>query len=185
MPLNVTTQAFFGSEVAQIRAFDVTHSGFGLLIHVVSSLFWAVIATLLFRGIGHAWIVGLGNALLALVIDYGVPPERMSPGWHRTIPFAGLVAGSIGLGIGLGLGLSLAVRPASALPVKPEIPSPVESDKPHGDPANLMTEDPNRRSHGPTPPHKVTSGADRSGFREQFRFLQVRNPMLHCVWRRG
>ncbi|MDS9470200.1 hypothetical protein RGQ15_21870 [Paracoccus sp. MBLB3053] len=177
MPLNVTTQAFFGPEVALVRGLDLTHSGFGLLIHVVSSLFWAVIATLLFRGIGHAWIVGLGTALLALVVDYGFLPEWMSPGWHLAMPFIGVVAGFVGLGIGLGLGLSLAVRPAPVHPVRSGGPAPVESETNHGgpdalrhpgpnvidqrlqriDPANLVTEDPNRQGHGPNPPHKVTN----------------------------
>ncbi len=168
MPLNVTTQGFFGPEVAQIRTLDLTHTGFGLAIHVASCLFWAAIAVLLLKRIGRVPLAPFGTALLALVIDYGILPERLGPGWHLALSFPAVICGFVALGAGLWLGLSM-TRPDPRVRREPEIspaktrlpqddassgPDALRHPQPHVidqrqqriDPTNEVTEDPNQ--HG-------------------------------------
>ncbi|WP_245155762.1 hypothetical protein [Paracoccus ravus] len=165
MPLNVTTQALYGPEVAQIREVDLGHTVLGLLIHVASCIFWAAIAFLLMGWVGSAVLAGFGTALLALVIDYGILPERLSPGWHLSLSFPAVICGFIAMGAGLAVGLpqlapSRARRGrAGTMPHRepplthggPEAlrhPGPriIDQRQQRIDPANEVTEDPNRRS---------------------------------------
>jgi len=165
MPLNVTTQAIYGPEVAEIPAFDLGHTGLGLLIHVISCIFWAAVAMIFMQWIGSAAAAGLGTALLALVIDYGILPERLSPGWHLALVFPVVVCGFIALGLGLWLGLSRVSRvqsppfatapiPVTGIPVphhgpdalRHPAPPVIDQRQQRIDPANEVTEDPNRNT---------------------------------------
>ncbi|WP_413875140.1 hypothetical protein [Albidovulum sp.] len=46
--------------------------------------------------------------MLALVLDYGLRPEQLSPGWHLVLPGAAVFGGFLALGAGLALGVTLA-----------------------------------------------------------------------------
>lgn len=182
---NATTHAIHGPQAATTGQLDWSHTGLGLGIHVVSCFFWAAVAILFLRAASRgrlalAWLAGLGTALLALVIDYGLLPQRLSPGWHLVLPFRDVIAGFLALGVGLSLGLAAvhasAVRPRPLPPREPRPqgdiptvdrpdavqrlrhPAPDVIDQRQGriDPADLVTEDPNRRGNG----NKQPGGAD-------------------------
>ncbi|MTH79932.1 hypothetical protein [Paracoccus aestuariivivens] len=166
MPLNVTTQAIWGPEVAQFRGVDMAHTILGLAIHIVSCLFWAVIAWGIFRLISSAAVAGFGTALLALVIDYGILPERLSPGWHLALAFPAVVCGFAAMGFGLWTGLSrtppkstqrasgherLVPTPREPPLTGPEAlrhpaPNVIDQRQQRIDAGNSVTEDPNRNS---------------------------------------
>lgn len=149
LPLNATTHAIHGPDAAAFRGIDLAHTGLGLLIHVVSAFFWASVAVLLVRLSGAstvrlAWAVGLVTAVLAGVVDYGLMPSRLTPGWELILPPAGVAAGLAALGVGVAVGLVLARRggrhwskeqamrsPPRALtvpPVPPPYPQPRPAD---------------------------------------------------------
>ena len=172
MPLNATSHVLHGPAVATIADMDLTHTAPGTIIHIVSAFFWAGVAILLLRVIGSprmgaAWVAGLGTAALAGVVDYGLLPARLSPGWELVLPPSGVVAGLLALGIGIASGLTVVrLRHADILPLPPpragmpgnpppptdlerlRRPAPTELDQRQQriDPANMVTEDPNR--HG-------------------------------------
>lgn len=178
MPLNATTHAFHGAEAARTTAFDLRHTGLGAVIHIASCFFWAAVAVMLIRWAPRgpawlAWLVGLATAAIAGLVDYGLMPAYLRPGWELVLPPAGIIAGLFAMGIGLSLGLTVAQatkdhRPgtqnhrgrSSAVPrgsgPQPG-PAPTATDQlrqpaPHVldqrqqriDPAGAVTDDPNR-----------------------------------------
>lgn len=113
LPLNATTHALYGPEAAELHGIDLGHTGLGLVIHVVSAFFWAAVAVLIARIPDRPnallpWAIGLGVAFLAGVVDYGLMPARLTPGWELVLPPAGLVAGLAAIGVGVALGLAFA-----------------------------------------------------------------------------
>ena len=170
MPQNATSHVLHGPAAATIADMDLTHTAPGAIIHIVSAFFWAGVAILLVRATGSirtgtAWVAGLGTAALAGVVDYGLLPARLSPGWELVLPPSGVIAGLLALGIGIALGLTMVRRrhtdiSAPAAPAGMRVtgkglsptdlerlrrPAPTVLDQRQQriDPAGTMTEDPN------------------------------------------
>lgn len=113
MPFNVSTQAIYGASVATVVSLDLTHSGLGALIHVGSCLFWAALAAGWVRaaprsGAWLGWVAGFVVAALAGVIDYGLLPAGLRPGWELILPPTGVMLGLAAMGLGLSIGLLIA-----------------------------------------------------------------------------
>ncbi len=113
MPFNATTHAIHGPEAADVQALDLLHTGLGGTIHVLACFFWSGIAVLMIRMIGltragAAWLAGLATALLAGVVDYGLLPARLSPGWELILPWWAVGLGFVAMGVGIALGLNVA-----------------------------------------------------------------------------
>lgn len=111
MPLNATSHVLHGAEAGRFHGIDLAHTGLGTAIHVGACFFWAAVAFLWLRvrsipAAGNVWAAGLGTAVLAAAVDYGLMPERLTPGWELVLPPAGLAAGFAGLGIGIAAGLA-------------------------------------------------------------------------------
>ncbi|WP_258552058.1 hypothetical protein [Paracoccus versutus] len=181
MPLNATTHALHGAEAARTTALDLAHTGLGTAIHVASCFFWAGVAVLLVRraargGPWLAWLAGLATAAMAGLIDYGLLPARLRPGWELVLPPWAVLAGLAALGVGLSLGLlaawAIGRRAPGTSPAPdryPPVPGAAEPPQapvsaverlrhpaPHVldqrqqrmDPAGAVTEDPNRQGDG-------------------------------------
>lgn len=113
MPFNATTHAIHGPEAADVQALDLLHTGLGGTIHVLACFFWSGIAVLMIRMIGltragAVWLAGLATALLAGVVDYGLLPARLSPGWELILPWWAVGLGFVAMGVGIALGLNVA-----------------------------------------------------------------------------
>lgn len=116
MPLNATSHAFHGPEAAEVAEADWAHTGSGTLLHVLSCLFWAGVAVLLLYLVRRwlhssgtaSWTAGLGTAVIAGIVDYGLIPARLTPGWELVLGWQGVLAGLGALGVGLALGLHAA-----------------------------------------------------------------------------
>lgn len=177
LPLNATSHVLHGPDAASTPALDLAHTGLGAAIHVGSCFFWAAVAVLLIRkarrgSAWQAWVAGLGTAILAGGVDYGLMPERLRPGWELVLPPLGVAAGLAAMGAGLALGLIAAqaigadARPeAHFLPAPAGDPSPamptseierrrhpapdvIDQRQQRVDPASTVTEDPNRHGQG-------------------------------------
>ncbi len=176
--INATSHVLHGPAAATEPALDLAHTGLGAVIHVASCFFWAAVAVLLARrarsgGMGLAWLAGLGTAALAGLVDYGLMPARLRPGWELVLPPAGVGLGLLALGVGLSLGLIAAEAIGSRAPEPPgrrtrsprdpgAAPPPLSAVErlrrpaPHVldqrqqrmDPAGAVTEDPNRQGDG-------------------------------------
>ncbi|RDW12822.1 hypothetical protein DIE28_11485 [Paracoccus thiocyanatus] len=113
MPLNATSHGLHGPQAATVTALDLAHTGLGAAIHVGSSFFWAAVAVFLLRRAASgdmrlAWLAGLATATIAGLVDYGLMPARLRPGWELVLPPLAVVAGLVALGVGLSLGLAIA-----------------------------------------------------------------------------
>lgn len=139
MPLNATSHAVHGQEAIETQSFDWQYTGLGTVIHVLSCFFWAFIGLILlillrrgekFSALGPGgksriavpWIAGLAAAGLAGVVDYGLIPARLTPGWELVLGWQGVIAGLCALALGLALGLSAGRRKPSKPPVQPAAP---------------------------------------------------------------
>lgn len=110
MPLNATSHGLHGAAAAQVQALDLGHTAIGAVIHAGACFFWAAVAVLMLRGVRQrrpalAWLAGLGAAALAAVVDYGLLPARLTPGWELVLPATAVAAGFAALGAGIALGL--------------------------------------------------------------------------------
>ena len=119
-PVNATSHWLFGAEKAAGPGFRSGPTVVGLITHVAASLFWAAMMALaLWRwrltGGLPLMAAGLATAATAGVIDYGILPRALSPGWHLVLPPAGVAAGFACLGLGLGAGACMARRGAVLL----------------------------------------------------------------------
>ena len=110
--LNATSQWLHGAAVPLTAGPDAARTGVGALTNVAACLFWAAVAAALHRrmpgdGRAAAWVAGLGTALAAIILDYGILPRAFSPGWHLVLPPAGVAAGFAAMGAGFALGLRI------------------------------------------------------------------------------
>lgn len=180
--LNATTHAIHGPEVARSPVLDWSRTGLGTLIHVAAAFFWAGVAVGLarlvrLRSSGGAWLVGLGTAALAGLVDYGILPRRLTPGWELVLPPWGVALGLLALGLGLALGLTMALRsgiarqlaeppappvgPVPRMVAQPQsatdylrapLPDMLDQRQQRIDPALHVTDDPNRTHPAPDHP---------------------------------
>lgn len=114
-PLNATSHWLFGTAEAARGGWMAGPTLMGLVTHVVASLFWACVLMLALRvwplyAPAALFVAGLGTGVIALVVDYGILPRMLSPGWHLVLPWPAVIAGFLLLGAGLGLG-AIAARP--------------------------------------------------------------------------
>ena len=119
MPLNATSHVIHGARAANIVTTDWVHTGSGTFFNIASCYFWAVIAVLLFyvfrrilhlEAVAASWIAGLGAAVTAGFVDYGLIPEKFTPGWELVLNWQAVMGSLLAMGVGLSLGLHAAFR---------------------------------------------------------------------------
>lgn len=113
-PLNATAHLLHGPSAGAFTGLDWSHTAIGAFIHVASAFFWAIVAFLVLRLAGGgnaraAWIAGLSTAIVAGVIDYGLMPSRLTPGWELVLPPLQVAGGLLALGVGLAIGMHAAL----------------------------------------------------------------------------
>lgn len=107
-PVNAMAHLFLGQQAARPGLFwDVT--SVALVTHVLASLFWAALMVLAIRfarlrGALALFLAGVATGIVALIVDYGLLPRALSPGWHLALSWPSLVVAFILFGAGLGLG---------------------------------------------------------------------------------
>jgi hypothetical protein len=108
-PVNATSHWLRGAEAANRTTADSAHTLVGYATHHASAVFWALPF--------HAWLAGrpkrsssmlLRDAAvmsgIAAVVDYGVVPKRLTPGWELVLSKPSLIAAYCAMGIGLFAG---------------------------------------------------------------------------------
>ncbi|MEJ1158717.1 hypothetical protein [Prosthecomicrobium sp. N25] len=108
-PTNSTSHWLNGDGAGRIREADLAHTGVGAATHFGSGMFWAAIFEA-WRGARPPRSVGTDlrdaalMALVAAVVDYGVVPRRVTPGWETVLPprSIGLVYGALAIGLAAG-----------------------------------------------------------------------------------
>lgn len=86
--------------------FHPGETGVGIATNLVAAAMWgAVMAATLRRTAAPPLTVAVAVAVGAAVIDYGVLPRRLSPGWDRVLSPVGVVAGFVALAVGMAAGV--------------------------------------------------------------------------------
>jgi hypothetical protein len=108
-PINATSHWLHGNEAGRVKDLDVKHTGTGLLTHHGACVFWASLFETLRAAAPHAGPARIARdavavATMAAVVDYGLVPKRLTPGWEEPLPIRSLAGGFAGLALGLALG---------------------------------------------------------------------------------
>jgi hypothetical protein len=98
-----------------VKAIDAKHSVTGLVTHQGACLFWATLFETLRANApeaGPARIVrdAIAVSTLAAVVDYGLVPKNLMPGWEEPLPIRSVAGAFAGLALGLALGGLLTSR---------------------------------------------------------------------------
>ncbi|MBT1515406.1 hypothetical protein KIP88_33515 [Bradyrhizobium sp. SRL28] len=108
-PLNSTSHWLHGDNASRVGGVDADHTGAGFATHHASALFWALpFETWLAVRPPQSSIELLRNAAvmsaIAAVVDYGIIPKRLTPGWELTLSRQSMAGAFAGLALGLAAG---------------------------------------------------------------------------------
>ena len=116
-PINATSHVIHGAD-APAEGFDMQRTLPGLVINIGSAFFWGAIfacvaptrSPLLPRAIIWRALI---TAMTAGVVDYGLVPRRLRPGWELALAPRSVVLALTAMGAGLAAG-GLAARSTEA-----------------------------------------------------------------------
>ncbi len=108
-PINATSHWLRGDEAGKITAIDAKHTATGLATHQGACLMWAALFETLRAASPHSGSARIirdaaAISILAAIVDYGLMPKRLTPGWEEPLPIRSVAGGFVGLGLGLALG---------------------------------------------------------------------------------
>jgi hypothetical protein len=150
-PINATSHWLEGPRAGRKRTLDLRHTGVGLLTNHAASIFWAIPLQLLLSRKATASEVAIKAALIsatAALVDYGIVPKRLTPGWEHALGKRGVVTGFVALALGLFAGTIIAQRLLAVW----NFPRTNKFDGWNGRPTAMK--------RGTTPPHAETSEAN-------------------------
>lgn len=112
-PLNATSHSFAGPEAGREEDFRPLLTGPGIATNIAASFFWgSVTAALLTRQKSPSRVQSVATAAavtgLAGLVDYGLVPKRLTPGWEHALRNRSVVAAMAAMGIGLAGGALIA-----------------------------------------------------------------------------
>lgn len=90
---------------------DAVHPAYttvGALTNAGAALMWGAVMAAALRRTGAPLPTAIGTAVSAAVLDYGVLPRRLSPGWERAMPVWGV---AIAFGV-MAAGMAMGARRA-------------------------------------------------------------------------
>lgn len=108
-PINATSHWLHGDRAGDQRAPDLAHTALGYTTHHASAIFWAVpfeawLATQPPRsGVGLLRDAAALSAVAA-VVDYGIAPKRLTPGWELAVSKRSMFGAFASLAVGLAAG---------------------------------------------------------------------------------
>ena len=116
-PLNSTSHWLHGEKAADVRAIDAAHTGVGFATHHASVLFWALPFEMWLASHPPRSSLQLGRnaavmSAIAAIVDYGITPRRLTPGWELTLSKKSMLGAFAGLGLGLTAGALVSRRKA-------------------------------------------------------------------------
>jgi hypothetical protein len=114
-PMNATSHWLHGEAAGDVNQVDAKHTGTGLATHQGACFFWGLIFEALRStapDAGPARIVrdAATVSTVAAVVDYGLLPKYLTPGWEGPLPIRSIAGGFAGLALGFALGGLLTSR---------------------------------------------------------------------------
>lgn len=86
-PLNSTSHWYRGEAAGHSRVVDASHTLLGVVTHHGASVFWAAIfqAVRRIRPDRPRLMDAVGVSAVAALVDYGVVPKQLTPGWEKVV----------------------------------------------------------------------------------------------------
>ncbi len=117
-PINATSHVLWGPHDALADKTDVAHTLPGLLVNVGAAFFWGAVFALSTPPASKMTSKGIigrafGTSLLAAVVDYGLVPRRLRPGWELALRGRRVALALAAMGAGLAAGGLTARRESS------------------------------------------------------------------------
>jgi hypothetical protein len=112
-PVNATSHWLDGPRTGNLRHADLRHTGTGFLTNHAAGIFWALPLTLMMDRDEPVGNIAAKAALvsgLAAVVDYGLVPQRLTPGWEHALGTRGVAVGFAALAAGLFAGALVSRR---------------------------------------------------------------------------
>jgi hypothetical protein len=111
-PMNATSHWLHGERAGRLRRVDAAHTLLGYATHHASAIFWALfLEGLLGRGRRSPPVL-LGTAAAvagtAALVDYGIMPKRLTPGWELTVSKQAVAGAFVVMALGLAAGALIA-----------------------------------------------------------------------------
>ena len=108
-PINATSHWLHGEEAGRVRKIDAKHTGTGFATHHAACVLWASLFETIRAAAPDAGAARIlrdaaAVSVIAAVVDYGLVPRRLTPGWEEPLPIRSVAGGFAGLALGLALG---------------------------------------------------------------------------------
>lgn len=116
-PINATSHVIHGDKAGTVDHFDASHTLPGAMINHSAAIFWALpftwwLSRRQYRSAGQIALGAAATSGAAGVIDYGLMPRRLTPGWEHALPAPAVVATLGALALGLAVGALVTREPA-------------------------------------------------------------------------
>lgn len=111
-PINATSHWIHGPRSGSVSRPDLAHTGTGFTTHMLASFWWALpFSAMIGRSArpspSRVVAAAAGTTALAALVDYGLVPKRLTPGWELALPKSDLMTAYVAMGLGLVLGTYL------------------------------------------------------------------------------
>ena len=107
-PLNATSHWLHGTAAGRRRQADLAHTVTGLVTHHLATMFWSLLLEKLLgprkRTLPELALAGAATSVLAAVVDYGLVPRRLSPGWELALSRKSMAGAFAAMAAGLTAG---------------------------------------------------------------------------------
>ena len=114
-PINATSHWIHGPRAGRKRGTDLAHTGVGIVTHHLATMWWSFLLEKWLgprpRTLPEMALAGGSTAALAALVDYGLMPRRLSPGWELALTRKSMVGAFAAMAVGLAAG-ALAARSA-------------------------------------------------------------------------
>lgn len=112
-PVNATSHWLNGPGAGRVRELDVAHTAIGYATHHASCVFWALpfewwLSSRRERSAAEVLGGAVAVAGIAAVVDYGIVPKRLTPGWELTVSQRSVAVTFGAMALGLAVGSFLA-----------------------------------------------------------------------------
>jgi hypothetical protein len=108
-PINATSHWLHGDDAGKVTDIDARHTGTGLATHHAACVFWAALFETIRSAAPDAGLSRIVRdaaavSVVAAIVDYGIVPRRLTPGWEEPLPIRSVAGGFAGLALGLAIG---------------------------------------------------------------------------------
>ena len=109
-PVNAISHWMWGDEAARSERVDVRHTLVGAITQLGAGIFWGTLHAALRPQVPRDAVVpaaiagGLVTSAVAGVVDYGVIPDRLTPGWELRVSKTSVLLALAAMAAGIALG---------------------------------------------------------------------------------